>query len=267
MFACSLVTVAGCASNTKVPVQTVFPTQAPAATFQLPPAPSGPSKSDVITDPPTIKAAQQTLVLLGYGAGKADGVIGGATRTAIRAFQKDHRLGQDGELSFVLMKILTDVAEEAQRGELILRQGDVLVYDNGQTEAVKAKRIISWNAEGSKKLMAVRPATSAWPAAARAGLEWALTHALDAPAGASETKWSSTGVNEQFQIRTYALLQREIDLVGDESGSCRRFELRIEDSHFRYPGLACRDQKNQWFIPHSSVRFHRPASALEKSAH
>jgi peptidoglycan hydrolase-like protein with peptidoglycan-binding domain len=218
-----------------------------------------------VPDAASVRAAQRALGILGYNAGKADGVIGVATRAAIRAFQKDHKLPQDGELSLVLLQILKQSAEEAGSDELELKAGDVLIFEDGHSEIVKERRNISWSAEGSKRLMAVRPGNAGWPAAARAGLEWALTHALDAPINSSGVKWSSTGVSEQFQIRTFALLQRELDMVGDESDSCRRFELRVEGSSLRYPGFACRDQKNNWFVPHSAVRFRRPAVTLQKS--
>ena len=116
-----------------------------------------------------------------------------------------------------------------------------------------------------RALVAVRPAMGSWPAAAKAGLDWALTHALDTPASAAPLKWSSTGVEEEFEIRTYAsLTAREAGLVGGDPSSCRRFELKSDGA--RYPGIACRDPDGTWYIPHSTVRLARPAAGLSTGA-
>ena len=43
-----------------------------------------------------VKTVQQRLITLGYTPGKADGIYGSATRSAVRAFQKDYGLYVDG---------------------------------------------------------------------------------------------------------------------------------------------------------------------------
>ena len=43
--------------------------------------------------------AQTLLNTLGYNFGKADGVMGSRTRTAIRLFQSRYGLGETGEVS------------------------------------------------------------------------------------------------------------------------------------------------------------------------
>lgn len=43
-----------------------------------------------------VKTVQQRLITLGYAPGKADGIYGSATRSAVRAFQKDYGLTVDG---------------------------------------------------------------------------------------------------------------------------------------------------------------------------
>lgn len=263
MLASILVLMTACATVQTPPA--VAPSLALAATAvpTLLPQPATVAPR-LVSDPASVKAAQRILTSLGYEAGKPDGVIGVATRAAIRAFQKDHKLPPDGDLSFSLLQMLKERADEASDNLLALRGGDILIFQDGHSETLKERRNIYWSAEGSQGLLAVQPSTTGWPAAARAGLDWALTHALDSPVDSSGVRWSSTGVREQFRIRTFALLSREMELIGDESGSCRRFELRLESSTYRYPGYACRDRKNQWFVPHSSVRFRRPVVALEK---
>ena len=49
---------------------------------------------------------QEELTKRGYDAGGADGKIGSKTRKAIRAFQKDNRMAQDGYPSIELLKKL-----------------------------------------------------------------------------------------------------------------------------------------------------------------
>jgi peptidoglycan hydrolase-like protein with peptidoglycan-binding domain len=110
------------------------------------------------------------------------------------------------------------------------------------------------------ELIALRPVTAAWPAAARTGLEWALTHQLDTRGGAP-AEWSSTGVAAHFQIRTGA------PVSGQQAGlsrkyaalSCRRFEM--SEAGLAFPGIACRD-KAGWFLPGPDARLASPANAL-----
>ncbi|MDX2317211.1 MAG: peptidoglycan-binding domain-containing protein [Hyphomicrobiaceae bacterium] len=47
--------------------------------------------------------AQTLLNKLGYKVGKADGVMGSRTRTAIRLFQSRYGLGETGEVSAQLV--------------------------------------------------------------------------------------------------------------------------------------------------------------------
>ena len=108
--------------------------------------------------------------------------------------------------------------------------------------------------------MAIRPSTVGWPPAARAGLDWAITHALDV-AGSAPLAWSSTGVDQHFEIHaTAALLPRETALAGPLAPSCRHFELHGDQRH--YPGLACRDANGEWYFLHSRIRLAHPARRL-----
>jgi len=54
-----------------------------------------------------IETIQRFLHQLGYHPGTIDGMLGEQTRTAIRAFQRDHHLHVDGEASMSLVEALT----------------------------------------------------------------------------------------------------------------------------------------------------------------
>ena len=82
-----------------------------------------------------------------------------------------------------------------------------------------------------------------WPEAASAGLDWAISHALDAPG--SSVKWSSTGVDKNFEIYASELTSGEAAIAGDDAQLCRRFEMRSNERQARYPAIACRDG-NGW---------------------
>jgi len=146
----------------------------------------------------------------------------------------------------------------------------------GHATAPGAPGALSWRALFSPELNAVtrlqsgprtielvglRPATAGWPAAARTGLEWALTHQLEAPASAAPAQWSSTGVASHFEIRVSSAINgQQAGLSGKfASLSCRRFE--ITGAGARYPGVACRD-KNNWILPGSNAPLASPASPL-----
>ena len=125
---------------------------------------------------------------------------------------------------------------------------------------------MQWEDDATHSLVAIRPSVAGWPTAARAGLEWAITHALDLPASLKPVKWSSTGVAQHFSIVALsALTPREAGLVGGDHESCRRFEMRTDELQWRYPAIACRDVNGVWYIPHSTIRLARPATGLRAS--
>lgn len=254
-----VVTLAGCTQVPKPPPPPVPPAIAQPMVLQSPTTSAAKDDRDIVSEPRAVMAAQRALIQLGYTVGKVDGVLGPATLRAIRAFQRDHGLVEDERLTFILAGKLSALAGASSTVDINVRPGDMLVYNDGETEIAAVKRTVQWAGDENKALVAVRPATTAWPAAARAGLDWALTHALDGPVEGPAVKWSSTGVRETFQIRTSNLTAREADLVGGAPDSCRRFDMRA-DEQLRYPGIACRDSKNQWYIPHSTIRFRRPAT-------
>ena len=53
-----------------------------------------------------IRAVQSKLNELGFDAGSADGIVGPKTRAAISAYQQQHNLPVDGQISNELLKAL-----------------------------------------------------------------------------------------------------------------------------------------------------------------
>lgn len=254
-------TLAACSQSPKPapPLVVAPPPPAPVAAVP-PPAPD----QDLVTDPRAIAAAQRALNLLGYDVGKPDGVMGPATRRVLLAFQKDHALTEDGRLTSSIVERLKVLTAELSRPVTVaVAPGDTLVYSDGTLEVAAAERSLPWDQrKGAASLVAVRPSTAGWPAEAKAGLDWAVTHALDVSSPPLE--WSSTGVAARFEIRTTALTPREAALAGPAAQTCHRFEMRSGDH--RYPAIACPDAKGMWSIPHSHIKLARPASGLGQAA-
>jgi len=240
--------------------QTLETTPSPAPQpLALPhPAPLVPAS---VADEHMVMAAQRALAQLGYPVGSIDGVMGPATRQSIIAFQKDHGLAQDGQLTQALAALLNKLVIQTPKiNTTTVTAGDVLLYGDGTKEVAKSARIVSWDLANGAGLVAIRPSTAGWPQAARAGLDWAISHALDA-AGGPPIAWSSTGVERQFEIFATPLLSpRETGLAGDGAQSCRHFELR--DGQHYYPALVCRDQFGEWYFLHSRIRLAHPARTL-----
>lgn len=67
---------------------------------QVPPAGSGPQPD------PTVQVVQRLLSERGYYGGKADGLAGPKTRSAIAGFQRDQGVPADGEVSSSLLRLL-----------------------------------------------------------------------------------------------------------------------------------------------------------------
>jgi hypothetical protein len=115
---------------------------------------------------------------------------------------------------------------------------------------------------GHRDLIAVRPNTVNWPVAARSGLDWALSSALDT-AGSAPIEWSSTGVAPHFEIKAWGHLNGE-DLGLNEdlaNAPCRRFELTESGNKVSYPGIACQTVAGMWMLPSSRTVIARPAGS------
>jgi hypothetical protein len=117
----------------------------------------------------------------------------------------------------------------------------------------------------SRILVAIRPSTGNWPVAARTGLDWAITHALETPASDTPVQWSSTGVAQHFEVRAYGRISgRELGLAGKHAAiNCRRFELAANDRPpSRYPGIACQNGNGVWTIAGTGIALSSPAKAM-----
>ena len=264
--------LAACAQTPKpAPPPPPAPPPAPVAEAPPPPPPppAPPADPYLVNNKAQILLVQKALVALGYRIKKPDGKIDAATLKALAAFEKDRGLADDPKLTLSLADKIRSAADGGRITvtAIAVHPGDFLVFSDGEEEVASAERSLVWESEDAKALVAIRPAMVGWPAAARAGLDWALTHALDEPSSVKPIHWSSTGVEEQFEIKTFSgLTAREAGLVGGDPSSCRRFELRGEGGGLRYPGIACRDPDGTWYIPHSSVRLARPAAGLSTGA-
>lgn len=61
-----------------------------------------------------IKTVQQSLSLLGYRLGAADGVVGHATSSAIRSFERDQQLPETGRISGLLLTRLAQRSSDSR---------------------------------------------------------------------------------------------------------------------------------------------------------
>jgi peptidoglycan hydrolase-like protein with peptidoglycan-binding domain len=257
---------ASCSHSPKAQTPTIVSTVTPPAAVVPVPASLPVPAPDMVTDEHAILAAQRALTELGYNTGKADGMNGPATRHAIQAFQKDHGLAEDGRLTFALAKMLNNLLTQSPKStSIVVAAGDSIIYSDGSVDSGAHERVVQWDQEGSRVIIAVRPSTRGWPSPARAGLDWAITHALDGGYGAP-VQWSSTGVDSQFEIHIFAALSSREAAAAAPGSSCRRFELRETDSSRRYPGLACQDAKGEWYLPHTRIHLARPATTLGTSS-
>lgn len=94
--------VLGAALPAPLPALAQAPDAAPGPGVNLPPA----GNPAFVRSPERIKQAQRRLTALGYQAGQADGVIGGKTREAIRAYQGRNNLPVTGELTEDVFRLL-----------------------------------------------------------------------------------------------------------------------------------------------------------------
>lgn len=184
-----------------------------------------------------------------------------------------YRLGTRAKASFTPSMTITCHVGRLTSADTVLGAREIMPVDCAGRDSPKAP---SWRAVFSPELNAVtrlesggkiidlvalRPATAGWPAAARTGLEWALTHQLDSAANAPAAQWSSTGVPAHFEIRA------AVPITGQQAGlsgkfaalSCRRFEMTASGA--RFPGLACRE-KTSWFLPGAGAPLAAPANTL-----
>jgi hypothetical protein len=120
-----------------------------------------------------------------------------------------------------------------------------------------------------RTLVAIRPSTTNWPSAARTGLDWAITHALETAASDTPVQWSSTGVTQHFEVRAFGKVSGpELGLAAKYADiSCRRFEL-FENGRppARYPGVACENGTGVWTLAGTGIVLSSPAKAMSMHA-
>lgn len=95
----------------------------------------------------------------------------------------------------------------------------------------------------SRDLVSVSLGANGWPSEARTGLEWAVSHALEAEPEGHAVPWESSALAARFVIEP----RGQVDVGG--SGQCRRFsETRISPDATKrvYPGIACRQSDGHW---------------------
>ncbi len=95
------------------------------------------------------------------------------------------------------------------------------------------------------EVVAIRPGGKGWPPAARAGLGWALQHALESMSTDEQIEWSSSAIETRVTIKPSTRFER-----GDGK-TCRNY-LQIwsePDSRRSYPGTACREPSGRWHVP------------------
>ncbi len=95
-------------------------------------------------------------------------------------------------------------------------------------------------------LVAIRPGGKGWPAAARAGLDWAIQDALNGRPTGSRADWSSTSIRANFVIMPTGSRETE------DGNGCRTFVLirQSRDDDRSYPAVACQDaETGAWLVP------------------
>ena len=95
----------------------------------------------------------------------------------------------------------------------------------------------------SRDLIAVSPGANGWPSEARTGLEWAVSHALEAEPDGQPVPWESSAIAARFVIESGG----QVD--AGHSGQCRRFSqtrIAADASKRLYPGVACRSDGGRW---------------------
>lgn len=111
---------------------------------------------------------------------------------------------------------------------------------------IRRSEAVDEQKEKPVELVAVELGGRDWPAAARAGLDWALQHALENEASGRSVEWESSALPGHIEIETLA----KVDYSGADQ--CRRFAATRFDAEGMkriYPGIACRGSDGVWTVP------------------
>jgi hypothetical protein len=116
---------------------------------------------------------------------------------------------------------------------------------------VRRAEAVAEQKETPVDLLAVELGGEDWPAAARAGLDWALQHTLENESSGRAVEWESSALPGHIEIEALA----EIDYAGAET--CRRFAATRFDAEGMkrvYPGVACKSSDGTWVVPGEQER-------------
>ncbi len=107
-------------------------------------------------------------------------------------------------------------------------------------EETEARRL-----RARSELLAIEPSKADWPPVARAGLGWALEHALETARPGESMTWTSSAVETEVTIEPGP--RRTLG----KKRTCRNFIQIWSDPGGQrvYPGLACRAASGRWVIP------------------
>jgi peptidoglycan hydrolase-like protein with peptidoglycan-binding domain/surface antigen len=111
---------------------------------------------------------------------------------------------------------------------------------------VRRSEAVAEQQEKSMELLAVELGGEDWPAAARAGLDWAMQHALENGSSGQAVEWESSALPGHIEIEALA----ELDYSG--AATCRRFaatRFNADGMKRIYPGVACRSADGIWAVP------------------
>ncbi len=122
---------------------------------------------------------------------------------------------------------------------------------------------------GARDLVAIRPFTGDWPSAARTGLDWALTHALEAP---------SPGAPVDGRARALHRILKSAPAPGfpdrrpgypanmrhNPAGGFKMVQSGNPAPH--YPGIACQNAPGIWSLPGSNIQLAAPSGGITARA-
>ena len=216
---------------------------------------------------------------LGFLLPPPDGLVSNAPANFLQPLHAgshgSYQLGRRAnDKSFTPVMTVTCKASRAGQSNTPLNFPDAVTVDCRadanplQWRAIYSARlgaVLQFESAGAvRDLVAIRPVTGDWPSAARTGLDWALTHALDTP-GNVAVQWSSTGVSPHFEISAgVSLAGREAGLSGQYAAlACRRFEMvQTGAAALHYPGIACQTAPGSWSLPGGATPLASPASGM-----
>ena len=116
---------------------------------------------------------------------------------------------------------------------------------------VRLEEKVADGKEQQLDLVAVELGGREWPAAARAGLDWAFQHALENESSGHSVEWESSALPGHIEIEALG----ELDYGA--YGTCRRFSATrfdVEGMKRVYPGIACRGADGVWTVPGGAER-------------